>query len=106
MLSVEAFRPFSGDSTTSVAAGTASGSVFIGTASLPGNISVRVHNNSTGNTAFWTFSTTSTLTATTTGSIPVPPGAIEVYNIDQAAYVAAITGSGTASVYFTKGYGL
>lgn len=105
MLSVEAFRPFP-SGTVSISAGTASATALLTTASLPGNISVRVHNNSTATTSFVEFGTTGTLTAITTTSIPIPPGAIEIFNIDQCGYVAAVTASGTGTIYFTKGYGL
>lgn len=105
MLSVEPFRPFP-SGTVSIAATSTSGTASLGTASLPGNISVRIHNNSTGSTIFVEFSGVASVVAITTTSMPIPPGAIEVVNIDQCSFAAAITASGTGTVYFTKGYGL
>lgn len=105
MLDVQPFRPYP-SGTVSVTATSANGTASLGTASLPGFIALRIHNNSTGVTAFVEFGGAATVAATTTASMPVPPGAIEVVNVDQSSFVAAITSSGTATVYFTKGYGL
>lgn len=67
---------------------------------------VRIYNAGTA-TAFLNFGT-SAVTATTSG-FPVPSGAIEVITIPGNAtttYAAAITASGTASVYITPGAGI
>ena len=105
MLDVEPFFPYP-SGTVSIAASSSNATAVLTTASLPTNISCRVHNNSTATTIFVEFSGTSTVTASTTTSIPYPPGAIEVLTVNQAQYVAAITASGTGTIYFTLGYGL
>lgn len=105
MLSVEPFRPVP-NGTVSITAVSSNGTAALNTAIMPGMISCRIHNNSTGTTAFVEFGGAATVAAVTTTSIPIPPGAIEVMSIDQSTFVAAITSSGTATVYFTKGYGL
>lgn len=42
----------------------------------------------------------------TTGNMPIAAGATETFTKGAASYVAAITASGTATVYFTVGEGL
>lgn len=115
MQSVESFRPFfgasSGTGTISISAGTASAST--GTllrADANTQISCRIHNAGLY-LAFVNFSGTSTLSASvattaSSGSMPIPSGDIEVVNIDQAKYVAAIATGGVTTLYFTTGYGL
>lgn len=103
MLTVEPFRP-APSGTVNISATTSNGTATLN-ATVANNISVRIHNGGPS-TVFVEFGGLSTVAATTATGMPVPVGAIEVINIDQCAYAAAITSSGTASVYFTKGYGL
>ena len=106
MLDIEPFRPVPNGTVSISANGTASGTASLSTANLPGNISLRIHNGGPA-TVFVEFGGAASVTAITTTSMPVPSGAIEVINVDQCSYAAAITSSGTtATVYFTQGFGL
>lgn len=106
MLDIEPFCIVPQGTVSISANGTASGTASLGTSSLPGNISVRIHNGGPS-TVFVEFGGVATVAANTTASMPVPSGAIEVVDIGQCAFAAAITAAGsTATVYFTKGYGL
>jgi hypothetical protein len=56
-------------------------------------------------TVFVEFGTSAVTAAVATG-FPLPPGAIEVFRVDRSqVQVAAITASGTATLYATPGYG-
>ena len=104
MLSVEPFRP-APNGTISISAVSSASVTGTLNATIAQNIAVRIYNDGPS-LAFVEFGGTVATLAITTTSMPVAVGAIEVVNIDQCAYAAAITASGTASVYFTKGYGL
>jgi len=47
-----------------------------------------------------------TVTATTGSGMPVAPGSVEVMSCGSQLYVAAITASGTATIYLTPGTGI
>lgn len=99
--------PFSANSATvNIAATTSTGNVALGGSGYGhGGISVRIYNAGPA-TVFIEFGT-SAVTAATATSIPVPAGAIETQVVGPAiTHVAAITASGTATVYFTPGQGL
>lgn len=104
MLTVEPFRP-APNGTISISAVSSASVTGTLNATIAQNIAVRIH-NAGPQLAFVEFSGVNSVVAITTTSMPIPVGAIEVVNIDQCAYAAAITTSGTATVYFTKGYGL
>lgn len=93
--------------TVSISAnGTASSTAALNATSNSGFISCRVHNAGPA-LAFIEFGGAASVTAVTTTSMPVPVGALEVVDIGQATFAAAICASGsTATVYFSKGYGL
>jgi len=88
--------------TVSVSASTSSGSVSLGSTVRH---QVRVHNAGTG-LVFVEFGTSAVTAATTTG-IPLAAGATEVFTVSQTdTHMAAITASGTATVYATPGLGV
>lgn len=89
-------------STVSVAATATTGNVSLGTTA---GATVRVYNAGTA-AAFINFGT-STVEAAAATSVPVPVGAIEVFAIGPGVtHMAAITASGTATVYATPGQGI
>ena len=66
--------------------------------------SVRVHNAGAA-TAFINFGG-STVEAAVASSLPLPPGAVEWFEIgDQVTNVAAITSAGSTTIYATEGFG-
>lgn len=91
--------------TVSVSATGSTGNVAITAAALgQGGTEVRVYNAGSA-TVFIAFGASSSVQAAVT-DMPVPPGAIEVFNVGPAiTHMAAITASGTATVYATPGRG-
>jgi hypothetical protein len=70
-----------------------------------GGMEVRLYNAGT-ETVFVNFGI-STVEATTAAGMPVPSGAIEVHTVGPAVtHVAALTASGTATLYATSGRGI
>lgn len=101
-----AFRP-NPAATTSLAVTSVTGNRQVQAASLTGH--VRVFNTGTV-TVFIEMSNSSGVAATvpngaTPGSYPLAAGAVEVIACP-LQYIAAITVSGTATLYFTPGEGL
>jgi Na+/serine symporter len=95
------FRPQG--ATVNLAVTTTTGSVAL-TASANSSKEVRLYNRGTVE-VFVTFGA-STVTATTTTSMPLAPGAAEVFGVaSDETHVAAITASGTATLYATTGRG-
>jgi hypothetical protein len=85
-------------STVSLAVTTSTGRVAtVGDAST-----IRLYNAGTA-TAFVKFGSV-TVTAAVT-DMPIPTGAIEVFRTGTLTHVAAITASGTATLYVTSGEG-
>lgn len=103
---MKAFRP-APDSTVSIAATTASASAAIAGSAGRGEFTVRVYNAGSA-TVFVKFG--DTITTATTSNMPIPAGAVEVFSVQDsdgsANYVAAITASGSATVYVTTGEGI
>jgi hypothetical protein len=66
--------------------------------------SLRVYNAGTV-AAFIQCGADNTVVATTAAGIPVAPSSVEVIGCP-GSYVAAITASGTAQMYFTPGAGI
>lgn len=102
MTDVNAFQP--NGSTVNLALSTSTGNV-----ALPGvgnGANVRVYN--AGTTAgFITFGTASTVTAALATSMPIPPGAVEMFTLPAGiTYVAGISASGAPTLYFTTGQGI
>lgn len=98
-MTIKTFMPNGSDSATLVAT-TTSASVQLDVFSQ----AVRVVNPAGGAMAFIAFGDV-TVTATT-ARMPIQPGATETFTIGANGYVAAITASGTATLYFTNGEGL
>lgn len=72
-----------------------------------GGIEVRVHNDGTA-TAWIVFGVTG-VSASTSTSIPIPAGAIEVHRVPalgSALFVAARAAASTGKIYFTPGAGI
>jgi len=91
-------------STVNINAGTSSANVaLVDRAGAEGTI--RVVNPSIIN-IFIEFGTSSSVAASLTTSILMPPGAMELFRLPQnVTYVAAITASSTGYIYFTPGKG-
>lgn len=83
--------------TTSLAATTTTSRVALPSRNL------RIHNGGS-NTVFVRFGD-STINATTTDGMPIPGGAVEVFNHHGATHLAAIFASGSGTVYLTPGEG-
>lgn len=88
-------------STVSLAAGTSTGNVEVQTGPLARHL--RLYNSGTV-TVFIKFGATSGVTAAVT-DYPLPGGAVEIVSAP-AAWMAAITASGSATIYATPGEGL
>jgi hypothetical protein len=99
-MDIDTFTPI-GD-TVNLSVSSSSARVQI-TASSSGSSNVRIHNKGTVG-LFVTFGGSS-VTATTAAGIPIPVGAIEIFGLGNYDYVAAITASGTATLYATPGQG-
>lgn len=94
-----AFKPVPG-TTVSLAATTVSASAQIN----PGKFSRHLRIVNTGSvTAFVEFGESGV--AATTSAIPILAGSVEIFSVPDQ-YVAAITASGTAQMYFTPGEGM
>lgn len=94
--------PFTPAGTVNVAATTTTASVAL---PLVSRDQVMVTNDAGGSLAFVAFGD-STVTASAATSTPVLPGAAYVFTINpQQTHMAAITGTGTATVYATAGQG-
>ena len=90
---------FTPGSTVNIAATTSTGNVTLGIGAV-----VRVYNAGTV-PVFIKFGIAGVTAATT--DMPIPPGIVEVFTEPSGATtVAAITASGTATVYFTSGQGI
>lgn len=101
-MNINAFQPNDAN-TVNLATGTSTGNV-----ALPTRVSngLRVYNSGT-DTVFIKFGTSSSVTAATTTSMPIPGGAVEILSCPPTyTHVAAITASGTPTVYFTTGDGI
>ena len=104
---MQPFHPVVG-STVSISATTSSSAVALNSQPNIGRFHLRIFN--AGSATVFITRGTSTVAATTS-SYPIPSGAIEVITINNAdaspvTHVAAITASGTATVYFTVGWGV
>lgn len=97
----QAFRT-DGAATVTLSASGTSARVQIQTA-VPGTPNARVYNS--GAVAVFIECGDVTVVATTTASLPIAPGTVEVIGC-QKTYVAGITASGTATVYLTPGSGI
>lgn len=100
-MSTPAFSPMG--STVNLAATTTTGNVALSGFGAGGG-NVRLYNSGTV-TVFVAFGG-SAVAATTTASMPLPAGAVEVFAVGEVLYLAGITASGTATVYATIGQGV
>jgi hypothetical protein len=104
---MKSFSPLAG-ATVTLSAGAASSSVAL--AGPPsGSFQVRIHNAGSA-TAFVRFGAAD-IEASADADLPVPPGAVEVMTLDNPArdpitHAAAITETGSATLYVTPGRGL
>ena len=100
-MSTPAFSPMG--STVNLAATTTTGSVALSGFGAGGG-NVRVY-NSGAVVVFINFGG-SAVTAVLTTSMPLAPGATEVFAVGEGMYLAGITASGSATVYATIGHGV
>lgn len=56
--------------------------------------------------AFIEFGTSASVTAAVATGIPILPGSVQTFSVGEATYVACITSTSTATVYFTSGHGV
>lgn len=99
-VSQPAFRPGNA-STVSLSASAASSNVQVQTANTSRH--VRIYNS--GSVTVFIEQGGSGVTAATATGYPIPAGAVEIISCPEQ-YIAAITASSTATVYFTPGEGL
>lgn len=96
---MKAFTPRQ-EATVSINASGTSANVQIGGVNISFNVRVF---NAGSQTAFVNFGADNTVTATSANSMPVAPGAIEVFAVNSGGWAAAI---GSGLIYFTPGDGL
>lgn len=78
--------------------------VFLTTPGVTSEPVIRLYN--AGTVAIFVEFGGSSVTAATTTGIPIAPGSVEAFRVDNSqTYVAGITASGTATLYATPGYG-
>ena len=103
MLTATPFAPLVSDTTAvSVSGTTAAGALNLQAGTPRGGLTCRVH-NATAVRVYIQFGD-STVTATT-AKMPIPAGATEVFSIGGCTHIAAITDSGTGTLYATPGFG-
>jgi hypothetical protein len=95
------FHP-AGD-TVNLAVSTSTGNVQIISDTIPIFHSVRIYNSGSV-TVFVSFGDTNSITALTTTGMPIPAGNTEVFGISEG-YIAAISASGSGTIYITPGDG-
>ena len=102
------FRPVPATTVNLSASNVSSRVEFLPTATINATdnlLTVRVYNSGTV-VVFINFGGSS-VTATTTTSMPMPPGWSEPFRVHPSeTYCAGITASGTSTVYFTVGEGM
>lgn len=104
MTDINAFQAIQ-NATVNLSASGTTGNVALPSRSSNGNQTIRIYNKG-GTEVFIRFGTDSTVVATTATDIPIAPGEIEVQACPaNFTYVAGITATGTATIYFTVGYG-
>ena len=94
------FHPNDAATTVNIAATTSSARVAVNTA--PTGRNLRIHNAGAA-LVFFEFGGSGINAAVATG-IPIPAGAVEIFRTI-GSHVAAITASGTATLYITPGEG-
>ena len=102
MALVGAFLPQA--NTVNVAVSNTSAAVALGTLYGTTGQQVRVYNNSS-QAVFIAFGG-STVTASLTTSMPLPPGDVEVFNCTGSSYIAVIAAAAGGTVYATLGEGM
>lgn len=99
------FRPIS--STVNIAAGTTTGNVAITSSGTPSPATSEVRFYNSGTVPVFVNFGGSGVTATLAAGMPIAPGATEAFGMEASqTHVAAITASGTATLYITTGDGL
>ena len=97
------FQPGLADTVAVSASGTTSNGALNKPTAPAGALTVRIHNGGSV-TAFIQFGNSAAVEATTS-HMPIPPNGVEVFSVGDATHVAAVTASGTTTVYLTTGYG-
>jgi len=107
---MQPFSPIHGATIAIAASSAGSAAAAFPAGVLPGGAyQVRVH-NAGASTAFVDFGAADVV-AGTGDDLPIPAGAVEVLTVvsteqNRVTHAAAITASGTATVYFTPGAGI
>jgi hypothetical protein len=101
MEAVTAFAPKSAGTST-IAVTTSSAATSVNPA--PGSPRMRLYN--AGPSTVFVEQGNSSVVATVAASMPIPAGGVEVFTFARATHLAAITGSGTATLYATPGEGV
>lgn len=103
-MQIEPFQPFN-NTTVNLAVSTSTGNVALPARSTNGE-NVRLHNAGSA-TVFISFGTSSAATAATATGMPLPSGAVEIFSCSPTVtHIAAITASGSATLYATLGHGV
>lgn len=102
MVANRAFNPVE-DGTVSISASTSSSRIQVQSV-VTTNSHVRIVN--TGAVTIFIKRGVDNTVVATTSDIPIMPGTIEVFTLAGYTYIAAITASGTGTIYFTPGEGL
>lgn len=100
-MSTPAFSPMG--STVNLAATTSTGNVALSGFGVGGG-NVRLYNS--GSVVVFVNFGGAAVTAVLTTSMPLAPGASEVFAVGEGQYMAGITASGSATVYATIGQGV
>ncbi len=104
MTDINAFQAYQ-NSTVNLAVTNSSGNVALPTRASNGNQTIRIYNKG-ATEVFIRFGTDSTVVASASTDMPIAPGEIEVQGCPASfTYVAGITASSTATIYFTLGFG-
>lgn len=104
---IKSFNPTPG-ATVSLTAGTSTGRVKLDANAAEAEVGIRIVNSGTDMAFIRQGDNT---VVATTGDMPIMPGEIEVFNFKipygtTGLWVAAITASGTPTLYFTTGVGV
>lgn len=92
------------DQTKTLSAGTTTANVqVLDNATSSSNWNAYIYN--AGTVAAYISWGGASVTASTSNGLPIPPGTFQVLTLN-GAYIAAITASGTATLYITEGSGI
>lgn len=97
----DALKNFIPGPTVSIAGTTSTAAVALGVGPTSRK-DVMIYNSGT-TVAFFKFGVAGVTAAVT--DTPIAPGSMNIFHANDMTHVAAIMGSGTATLYFTSGYG-